>query len=113
MTSAGARGPLLPSVVLTAACSAGGIALIKAGLGGAGVALLLAGLVLYAAGIALGVVMVARHPVSVVYPAVVGLALAAVAVIATVWLGEPMNAAKVAGTLLVVAGVYVLATAHR
>lgn len=101
--------------IATAACSALGVALLKAGLhhGPIAWAPLAAGIGLYVVGIACGLLLLARHPVSIAYPAVVGLALAALAVLSSLWLGEPIDVAKAAGTVLIVAGVYLLATGDR
>jgi multidrug transporter EmrE-like cation transporter len=94
----------------TALCSAVGIVLIKNGLKPEAlhIAPLLAGLVIYAAGIILGMLLIGRYALSVAYPIVVGLSLVILAAISFVALGEVLTPLKVAGTLLIMLGVVLL-----
>jgi len=64
----------------------------------------LAGLALYGAGALLWLYVLARVQVSVAYP-FVGLGFVLTALFAITILGEPVNALRLAGTVLVVAGV--------
>ncbi|PUA80118.1 DMT family transporter [Nocardioides currus] len=62
----------------------------------------------YAVSIWLLAVVVRQMPVSTAYAIWAGLGTAAVAVIGALWLGESLNAVKVAALTMIIAGVVVL-----
>jgi multidrug transporter EmrE-like cation transporter len=103
------RGLVL--AIVTALCSGIGIALMKHGLAGEvlRVAFLAAGLLVYGTGIVCGMVLLSVYPLSLAYPIVVGLGLAVLAVTSSLWLAEPFTLSRLAGTLLVIVGVLLLA----
>jgi drug/metabolite transporter (DMT)-like permease len=102
------RGLVL--AIATALCSAAGIVLIKKGLKPEAlhIAPLLAGVMIYGAGIILGMLLIGRYALSVAYPTVVGLSLVMLAAISFVVLGEVLTPLKVGGTLLIMLGVVLL-----
>jgi len=102
------RGLLL--AIATALCSALGIVLMKSGLEREALrsAPLVAGIVIYGAGIVLGIVLIGRYSLSLAYPIVVGLSLMMLAAISAAALGEVLTPLKLGGTLLIVLGVALL-----
>jgi multidrug transporter EmrE-like cation transporter len=103
------RAAMLASVA--ALFSACGIVLLKLGMNSGGTLRLiplLVGLVVYATGVLLGMLLVAKYSLSVTYSVIVGLSLAFLGVISTLWLGEVLTARKVAGTVTIVLGVVML-----
>ena len=102
------RGLVLATI--TALCSAVGIVSIKEGVKAEPVHLmpLLAGLVIYGAGVVLGIILIGRYALSIAYPTVVGLSLVMLAAISFVILGEVMTPLKIVGALLIVLGAVVL-----
>ena len=105
------RGLML--AVVTAVCSAVGIVLLKRGLEGGAINLLpfVAGVLIYGLGIALGIWLIGRYSVSIVYPVIVGLSLVMLAAVSAIALGEMLTPLKLAGTALIVVGVGVLTRA--
>ena len=71
----------------------------------------LAGLAIYGTGIVCGIVLLGAYPLSLAYPVVVGLSLAVLAAISVLWLGEALTLPRIAGTTLIVLGVFLLAGA--
>ncbi|MEO7774838.1 MAG: hypothetical protein ABIT36_06960 [Steroidobacteraceae bacterium] len=96
--------------VVTAACSSCGVVLIKSGVAPATPLWmpLLAGLVVYGVGIVLGMILMGRYALSLVYPVVVGLSLTVLALISVLLLGESMTPHKATGTALILVGVALL-----
>lgn len=102
------RGLVL--AVFTAICSAVGIVLLKRGLAGGTIEPMpfAAGTLVYGFGIALGIWLIGRYSVSIVYPVIVGLSLVMLAAVSALALGEMLTPFKLAGTALIVLGVAVL-----
>lgn len=102
-------GGLLLAVV-AALCSSFGIVAIKSGLGvdALNVSALAFGTAIYGASVLLGVILIGKYPLSIVYPVTVGLSLAMLGVLSALLLGESVSTVKVAGMALVVLGVLLL-----
>jgi multidrug transporter EmrE-like cation transporter len=67
--------------------------------------LVLLGAGLYATSFLLWLIIVSRLALTVAYPVAIGLSLVAITAGATVWLGEPLTMTRVAGAVLILAGV--------
>jgi multidrug transporter EmrE-like cation transporter len=105
----------LALAIFTAFCSAIGIAAMKAGLATTPLHLapFLAGLATYVVGLVTGVILVAVYPLSLAYPIVVGLSLVLLGGLSALWLGETLTPTRLAGTVLVILGVALLAAPAR
>jgi multidrug transporter EmrE-like cation transporter len=103
-----ARAMLL--AVAAALFSACGIVLLKIGIRADPVRVLplATGLLVYGIGVLLGIVLVARHALSVAYSVVVGLSLAMLSVLSAFALHEALTLPRLVGTLLIVLGVVLL-----
>lgn len=66
------------------------------------------GLFIYAVGVVLGIYIIGKYPLSVAYPAVIGLSLVALTILSYIWLSEAMGLIKLTGMTLVIFGVYLL-----
>ena len=93
-----------------ASFSACGIILLKIGIRADPIRALpvATGLLVYGVGVVLGMVLVARHALSVAYSVVVGLSLAMLSVLSPFALHEALTLPKVGGTVLIVLGVVLL-----
>lgn len=109
MDRIGARGLLL--AIFTALCGAVGIACMKLGVRQEPVVLpvFAAGLAVYGVGMVAGIALLAKFPISIAYPVVVGLSLVLLVFVSASWLGETLTPARLLGTALILVGVVFLA----
>jgi multidrug transporter EmrE-like cation transporter len=96
--------------LVAAILSAVGVVLVKTGLGAAALDLppLIWGTLSYVSSVCLGFVLIRSHAISIVYPIIVGLSLAFVALLSAALLGETLTIGKLVGAALIVVGVLLL-----